>query len=452
MSLSFYNQVAASKKQVGLWAGLAIVTLAIFLMPDEDSQPVHDDVGACMLKDVVTKPTIQDLMHKVDAVKPTELDLLEPLQMRCASLNQEFLSLSKAAATPRKLPMAAKLVQDLRNFDAQFDLTMSYREPVYAHCDVSDQNATSMEDCQRAQQSLVDSKSMRTSTRVCFLQLVTSARRLTASLPRVGPNANGALGCAVGMLAGIEEKAMKELELEESSSALSCLGVHWSVLSVGAEAPIFGTGPMPSRQPSSGWVPDYWGTLAPADMVEAEDLFFRSGQAYDRKEQALSTSLVHAHRLKQHAIALESHEQHSAAAKRYQLAAKHAEEGGSAALSAHALSQLSVSLKMQGSDKEALAAAKGAVDLTMDPQAQFVLATLSLSSGLLTTEASMKGAEGQLQAVAGQLPTEEMETERAKMHDEMLLWRQVSDGHADQCLWTGDVARFLICAMCKLIY
>merc|ERR1740117_1439222 len=104
---------------------------------------------------------------------------------------------------------------------------MSYREPAYAPHNVSDQNATSDRESQ-----LVDSKSKRTATRVCFVQLVTFARRLTASLPRVGANANGALGCAVGMLEGIEEKAMRELELEESATALSCLGVHWSILSV----------------------------------------------------------------------------------------------------------------------------------------------------------------------------------------------------------------------------
>jgi len=300
----------------------------------------------------------------------------------------------------------------------------------------------------------VDSKSKRTATRVCFVQLVTFARQLTASLPRVGGNANGALGCAVGMLEGIEEKAMREVGLEESASALSLLGVHWSVLSVSSSASLFGSGPMPpGEQSSSGWVQDYWGTLAPADMVHAENLFSKSGQAHGPKSaQTSALSLVHAHRLKDHARALESHEQHSAAAKRYQLMAQLAEEGGSASLSAYALSQLSLSLKMQGSDEDALTAAKGAVDLTMDPLAQFVLATVRLSSGLLTTEASMKTAEGQLRAVAGQLPTDEMETERTKTHNEMLMWRWVSDGNANKCLWTGDAARFLICAMCKFIF
>jgi len=445
MSLQFYTQVAASKKHAGLWIGLAIVTLAIVFMPKEESQLVHSDVGSCMLKDVITAPTIQ-----ASSRKPTPLEILDSLEERCASLNKEFLSFSKAVPTSRHLSIAAKLLEDLRSFDAQYDLAMSYQGPAYAPHDLSDQNATGW---QKAQKALVDSKSKSTAIRVCFLQLVTSARRLTTSLPRVGGNANGALGCAEGMLEGIEEKAVRELELDKSATALSCLGVHWSVLSVSSSAPLFGSGLMPSGQPSLSWVQDYWGMQAPADMVYAEDLFFQSAKAHPPKSvRASALSLVHAHRLKEHAQALESYEQHSAAAKRYQLMAQLAEEGGSAPLSAYALSQLSLSMKMQGSDEEALAAAKGAVDLTMDPPAQFVLATVRLSSGLLTTEASMKGAEGQLRAAAGQLPTEEMETQRAKIHSEMLMWQKISHGNANECLWTGDAARFIICAMCKLIF
>jgi len=88
----------------------------------------------------------------------------------------------------------------------------------------------------------------------------------------------------------------------------------------------------------------------------------------------------------------------------------------------------------------------------MDPLAQFVLATVRLSSGLLTTDTLMKSAEGQLRAVAGELPTDEMEIQRTKLHNEMRLWRWISNGNVDKCLWTGDAARFLICAMCKLVF
>jgi len=454
MSLQFYTSVAASRKHAGLWVGLAIVTLAIFFMPEEESQPAHDNLEECMLKDVITTPNIQAFVSKGSAIKPTQLEILDSLEDRCASLNKEFLSLSNVVTTSHHLSTSANLLEDLRSFDAQYDLAMSYQEPAYAPHNLSDQNATSNQEWQRAQiKALVDSKSKSMTIRVCFLQLVTSARRLTASLPLIGGNENGALGCEEGMLAGIEEKAVRELELDKSAVALSCLGVHWSLLSVSSISPLFGSGPMPPRQHSSGWVQDYWGMQAPADMVHAEDLFLRSAQAHGSKSwRAPALSLIHAHRLKDHAQALESYEQHSAAAKRYQLMAQFAEEGGSAPLSAYALSRLSLSLKMQGSDEEALAAAKKAVDLTMDPLAQFVLATVRLSSGLLTTDASMKGAEGQVRAAAGQLPTEDMEAQRAKMHSEMLTWQKISDGNANECLWTGDAARFVICAMCKLIF
>jgi len=346
------------------------------------------------------------------------------------------------------LPIAARLLQDLRNFDMQYTLTMSDSKQPYESHNASDQIATSNP------KELVERKLKLTATRVCFLQLVTAARRLTASLPREGGNANGALGCAVGMLQGIEEKAVRDIEWEESPSALSGLGVHWSVLSVNdrSAAPLFGSGPMPAGKGSLGWVQDEWGTQAPADMVLAEDLLSRSVQGVSLRKRT-NLLLVHAHRLKEHANALEVlHDQHSAAARRYQAMAKLAEESGSAPLSAYALSHLSHSLKMHGSQEEALTAAQGAVDLTMDPLAQFVLATVRLSSGLLTTEASLKGAEGQLRAVAGQLPTEEMEMQRAKMHNEMRMWHWISKGEVDRCLWTGDAAKFLICSMCKFIF
>merc|ERR1719215_1092954 len=147
--------------------------------------------------------------------------------------------------------------------------------------------------------------------------------------------------------------AVRGLEQGKSATALSCLGVHFSVLSVSSSSPLFGSGPMPSGQPSSGWVQDYWGTRAPADMVYAEDLFLQSAKVHDPNSVRLpGLSLLHAHRLKEHAQALESYQQHSAAAKRYQLIAQLAEEGGSAPLSAYALSQLSLNMKMQGSDEE----------------------------------------------------------------------------------------------------
>lgn len=446
-------QVAASKKHAGLWIGLAIVTLAIFFMPEEEAEVAHHDVGECMLKDVMTTPTIQAFMVEASVVKPTELQIFNSLEDRCAALNHELLSLSKAETTPDHLSSAAALFEDLRSFDAQYDLAMSYQELAYSPHNLSDQNATTNPERQLAQTLLENSKSKRMAIRICFLQLVTSARRLDASLPLDGANENGALGCEEGILAGIEEKAVRELEREESPTALSCLGVHWSLLAISSTSPLFGSGPMAPRQQSSGWVRDYWGMQAPADMVHAEDLFLRSAQAHEVKSvRASAFSLIHAHRIKDHARALESYEQHRAAAKRYQLMAQFAQDGGSAPLSAYALSQLSLSLKMQGSDEEALDAAKAAVDLTMDPSAQFVLATVRLSSGLLTTEASMKEAERQLQAAEGQLPTEAMEAQRAKVHSEMLIWQEISDGTANKCLWMGDAAQFVICAMCKLIF
>jgi len=459
MASQFYTHVAGStsKKQAGLWLGLAITTIALgwfHFQTVPDDLPVSDDWVSCMLQDVVTASTNQvpqTSMNEASSTPATEVELLEPLEAQCISLHEEFLSLQKIApsAGNEVLPLAAKVLQDLRQFDEQYAMTLSYRQPAYKPHNTSDQNTTSNG---MSQKTLADGKLKRTETRICFLQLVTAARRLYASLPQARGNANGALGCAAGMLHAIEENAVRELELEESANALSCLGVHWSVVSLSdsSSAPLFGSGPTPRQSPASVWVQDYWGTLAPADMVHAEDLLSRSVQGDDHKHRALS--LIHARRLQEHAKVFESHEQHTAAAQRYQLMAKLAKKGGSAPLSAYALSHLSHSLLLQGSQAEALVAAKSAVDLTMDPLAQFVLATVRLSSGLLTTDTLMKSAEGQLRAVAGELPTDEMEIQRTKLHNEMRLWRWISNGNVDKCLWTGDAARFLICAMCKLVF
>jgi len=217
-------------------------------------------------------------------------------------------------------------------------------------------------------------------------------------------------------------------------------------------APLFGNGPMPDSKGTISWVQDEWGTQAPADMVLAEDLLSQSVQVAPlRKRENLI--LIHAHRLKEHANALEvQHEQHSASARRYQAMAKLAEDSGSAPLSAFALSRLSHSLSMHGSQDEAITAAQGAVNLTMDPLAQYVLATLRLSSGLLNTDASMIAAEGQLRAARGQLPSDDMEEHRAKVHNEMRMWHWIAKGGTDRCSWTGDAAKFLICSICKLLY
>jgi len=397
-----------SKKHAGVWVGLAVASLAVGVV--HLNQAIDDD-AECMLSELTATSTIQSL---------------ESLENRCTTLNKDFFTLHKDVSESglKALPNAARLLQDLRIFDMQYATT-------------SDQNKTKP-----------------TALRVCFLQLVTAARRITVSLPREGGNANGALGCPRGMLQGIEEKAVKDLEWEEIPSALSALGVHWSMLSVNerSAAPLFGNGPMPDAKGSISWVQDEWGTQAPADMVLAEDLLSQSVQvAPIRKRENLI--LIHAHRLKEHANALEvQHEQHSASARRYQAMAKLAEDSGNAPLSAYALSRLSHSLSMHGSQTEAITAAQGAVNLTMDPLAQYVLATLRLSSGLLNTDASMIAAEGQLRAARGQLPSDDMEMHRAKMHNEMRMWHWIAKGHTDRCLWTGDAAKFLICSICKLLY
>jgi len=192
--------------------------------------------------------------------------------------------------------------------------------------------------------------------------------------------------------------------------------------------------------------------MAPSGIVYAEDLFSRSGQVFKDGFKRPALSNMHLRRLEEHAKYLETENQHAASAHRYRAMANLAAEVGNAALSSHALSRLSHSLQRHGSSEEAIVVAKDSVALTMDPLAQFVLATVRLSSGLLTTDSSIKAAELQLRAVAGQLPSEELEVQRAKTHSQMRMWRWISNGDMSKCRVVPDAARFLICIMCKLIY
>merc|ERR1719271_454539 len=97
-------------------------------------------------------------------------------------------------------------------------------------------------DERRAKRLLEMSESKRSTVRLCFLQLATTARRLATSLPRDASNANGAFGCKWGVLAGIEAKAVRDVKAEaDSSKVFTYLGVHWSEIAINchAAAPLF---------------------------------------------------------------------------------------------------------------------------------------------------------------------------------------------------------------------
>jgi len=271
-------------------------------------------------------------------------------------------------------------------------------------------------------------------------------------LPREAGNENGAFGCKWGVLSDLELRAIAEVEAEEGASAHSCLGAHWSELAVAGEASaaLFGSVPLPSGKAASTWVHEGGGAVAPADMLYAEDLLAKSAQ--DDELRLPTLRVVHARRLEEHAKWLTGQDQHNAASRRYKAMAKIAKDASNAPMAAHALSQLSYSLKMYGSHEEALTAAQEAVEMTMDPLAQFVLATVRLSSGLLDTDAALKAAEGQLLAARGRLPTDDLEYQRAKLHSELVMWRWISHRSIEKCRHVPDVARFLICTFAKLIF
>jgi len=381
--------------------------------------------------------------------------LLESVEQRCSSMTQEVQTLQKQALDPDSasdhVPQAAVLFQNLRNFEVQYVNAMSEIERL--RISDSSTNTSDAAKVRQAERVIESTLVKRSSTRVCFLRLVTAARHLAASMSHEDAS-DGALGCQAGLLESLELRAVRDTEAEETPGALTQLGAFWSELAVAGRsaAPLFGQGPLPAATTgtSSVLTRDSWGTMAPADIVHAEGVFAKSHGLPGFKRPALQAT--YANRLEQHAKFLDSIGQYDAAEQRYRAMAKLAEDSGHAASSAHALSQLSLSLRARGSQEEALVVAKQAVDLTMNPLAQFVLATVRLSSGLLTTDASVKAAAGQLKAVAGDLPTEDLEIQRRQMHSNMVKWDWISRGDMSKCTVLRDAASFMICTICKLMF
>jgi tetratricopeptide (TPR) repeat protein len=444
----------------------ALLTASILVVTMLDlHESFGDDAGSCMIEEVNART--DDHNNITSMGKQSPLDAFSSLEQRCTFINKEFDTLQKSInkaglANPNDdLSAAAAALNKLVSFDIQYRQSSQ----VFDEADgattpfnnTSEPGPAATPEERRAKRELDFSISKRSTVRLCHLQLLTAARRLTASLPREAGNANGALGCERGLLSTLEAGAVREAEAEEESSkSLAYLGAYWSEVAINSLAgnPLFGK---ISTHPSKGmdgarqaWVRDGWGTIAPAGIVDAETYFSKSADIEGFKNPALR--ILHARRLEEHAKFLAAQDQYDSSSQRYRAMAKLADEVGDAALSAHALSQLSHALKLHGSHEEAITAAKDAVALTMDPLAQFVLASARLSSGLLTTDTLMRAAEMQLRTVAGQLPTEELEVQRARMHSEMMMWRWMSSKDISKCRVVGDAARFLICAIAKFIF
>lgn len=453
-----FARIQASKlmKPAALTSLLAMAAAVVMAL---HSQALVGSGGTCMLEDIpiASRSSVASASITNNSSALT-LDLIDSLEQRCMSINKDMNKELKAVnnevpqAGSDVLGTTVNIFKNLANFEVDYvDAMLSVENTFAAHAARNASTPSAGQDTENgAERTFHLSLTKRSMTRVCFLQVITMARRLASSLPREANNANGALGCKWGLLSGIEARAVRDAEADASARALAHLGAHWSELATTGRsaAPLFGTGPVSSGR--SAWVRDRWGSVAPADIVHSEDYLFRSAQAPGFKNPALSN--MQARRLEFHAKFLDVQGQHDASAQRYRAMAKLAEDAGNAALSAHALSQLSHSLKLRGSHEEAIVAAKDAVALTMDPLARFVLATARLSSGLLTTDTSIKAAEVQLRAVEGQLPSEELEVQRASMHSELMMWQWISNGDIKRCQAVPDAARFVICTLAKLVF
>jgi tetratricopeptide (TPR) repeat protein len=449
------RSVRMQAAKVGTPANLGLLSAAVLLAFAFYGGELSTESGMCLLEDdarsslmrgETSSQHVESSNRKIESLDGAQ-DFLDSFESRCTAMIRELEALQKQVTAVQvgqdALPKAASLFWDLRDLDMQYVDAMLVVERTQA-ANASELNQTSNKRL---------STLKRSSMKVSFLHLITVARRVASFLPQESANANGAFGCKIGVLGSLEARAVREAEAEQDSAgALLRLGSFWSELATKGRtaAPLFGSGPVPEGGTSSDFVRDSWGTLAPADIVHAEDLLAKGAATSGSRRPHLISA--HALRLQDHAKALQAVGQYDAANMRYLAMAKISQEAGHAALQALALSELSLSLKIRGSHEEAVAHAKDAVELTMSPLAQFVLASASLSGGLLTTEASMVAATNQLRAAENHLPTEGLELQRKRLHAEMTLWSWISKGDMSRCAMLHDSARFVICSIAKLLW
>merc|ERR1719231_691059 len=107
------------------------------------------------------------------------------LEQTCSSLNEDFARLQKKLpdAGPDALPAAAKLLEQLRHFDQKYSLTM-----------LTSSEANNANNASKSEE--IKAQVRKTAVRICFLQLMTSARHLVAAAPDEDVNSNSAFGCS----------------------------------------------------------------------------------------------------------------------------------------------------------------------------------------------------------------------------------------------------------------
>eukprot|EP00929_Paragymnodinium_shiwhaense_P014302 TRINITY_DN122206_c0_g1_i1.p1 TRINITY_DN122206_c0_g1~~TRINITY_DN122206_c0_g1_i1.p1 ORF type:complete len:539 (-),score=125.67 TRINITY_DN122206_c0_g1_i1:30-1646(-) len=283
----------------------------------------------------------------------------------------------------------------------------------------------------------------------CTLRAAREARLLAHSLPVHDPRVARVQRCKSEMLKGFEQMALQSAEQAADSQNLLAAGLLLSERSTApATAPFFGEAA--GKTPDSSL--DEYGATVSADMVAAEKLLFRGLQAAPAEEQKDRSKQV-LMRLAKHAKLLAEDKEYEGAEGRYRKAAEVAKNYEHNQLAASTLAQLSYFLSLHSRYQEALDAATEALSFSHDALATYLQATLRLGLGELRTDSQVQEALESLRAIAGKMPAEHLEANRASTVEKLESWQDVSDaGTFIACFKFSDAALLLSCFLSRFSY
>lgn len=298
--------------------------------------------------------------------------------------------------------------------------------------------------------SIRDLLKRRAAAAVAVLGLVRESRAVAAEIHRNdSPEVRKKLRCPAEALSHAESLAVAaagdeaKLKSEFRHKALFALGEYWSEKVVEE-----------SSEPSYNekWVFEgkSSGSYVPANIAYAESLL-AAGAVADGDDKA-DRMAMRALRFYQHAKLLAKRHHDAAAEWRYRAAAALAVRYKRKKLAAHSLSRLAYLFIQRSRHADALKVLEEAKVQGGNALSMFLETMLLRRSGGLVTDKALRASDDVLVAVAGKLPSKALEAEREHLLTTGHFWRSVAATNIWQCFKAKNVAHFLICVICRLLY
>lgn len=372
---------------------------------------------------------------------------------QCVIIGAEMQALRKgSAASKRSVGSALRLLFDFNGLAEPFRKHMVFLGQAGSDARQLSADSTASDTGDSRQDVQEELRGMIANSRTCMVQTMQEARLLAAMLPIDDDITKQTLKCYPSMLEGTESFIISDAEQDSDAAVLFALGLYWSERGVAMRTPpLFGAA---SDVDSAGWVDDGsagQSRSVPTAVAKAEEFLLR-GQEVSQGSKKTEYGAMQALRLYQHAKSLALMHHDSAAEWRYLAAARVASANHRPKLASHSLTRLSYFLSLRSRSQKALDMAEMALTHGPDPLAEYLKATLRRSLGELRTSMDIDNAVSTMSSVAGKLPSQALEQQRAAAHEEIWLWRQTASAYdawatLGACLAMQDAARFLLCAI-----